>query len=90
MNERRIVLSEHVRVEAMRRGIAEETILAVAAQPDRREIVRPGREVRQSKIAFPPEDKIYVVRVFVDLGEEEDVVVTVYRTSKIAKYWREP
>jgi len=32
----------------------------------------------------------YLVRAVVDLGDDEDVIVTVYRTSKISKYWRAP
>ena len=31
----------------------------------------------------------YLVRVFVDIAGNEETVVTVYKTSKIAKYWRE-
>ena len=30
----------------------------------------------------------YLVRVFVDLDRDPPEVVTVYRTSKIDKYWR--
>jgi hypothetical protein len=29
-----------------------------------------------------------LVRVFVDLAPEGETVVTVYRTSRIEKYWR--
>jgi len=32
--------------------------------------------------------KRYLLRVFVSETESPAVVVTVYRTSKIAKYWR--
>ena len=89
MTERRVVLSDHARWEAERRGVAEDNVLEVVARPEQVAAVRPGREVRQSRIAFPPEGKIYLVRVFVDVFEEELVVVTAYRTSKIAKYWRQ-
>jgi hypothetical protein len=48
--------------------------------------VRPGRDVLQSRIAFP--GKTYPLRVFVDIDRDPAEVVTVYRTSPIAKYWR--
>jgi len=32
--------------------------------------------------------KNYLLRVVVDIDREPPEVVTVYRTSKIAKYWR--
>lgn len=52
--------------------------------------VRDGREVRQSRIPFPPDGAVYLVRVIVDLSPDLDTAVTVYRTSKIDKYWRAP
>ena len=87
---KRVVLSDHARWEAGRRELAEEMILRVAGEPEQTESLRPGREVRQSQVVFPPENKTYVVRTIVDLGDDEDVIVTVYRTSKIGKYWRSP
>jgi hypothetical protein len=32
--------------------------------------------------------KVYLVRVIVDVDRQPAEVVTVYRTSRIAKYWR--
>jgi hypothetical protein len=90
MDRRRIVLGAHAASQAGRRGVGEATVRAVVASPEQVEVVRTGREVRQSKVAIPFEDKVYLVRVFVDVSDEEVVVVTVYRTSKIAKYWRQP
>ena len=90
MTERRVVFSDHARWEAERRGLAEEAVFAVVVRPEQVVDVRPGREVRQSRIVLPPEGKTYLVRVFVDVSEEELVVVTAYRTSKVAKYWRQP
>jgi len=31
---------------------------------------------------------MYLVRVVVAMGKDPPVVVTVYRTSKVEKYWR--
>lgn len=90
MASKRIVLSDHARWEAGRRELTETTIIRVATKPEQTEVVRTGREVRQSKVVFPPENKTYVVRTVVDIGDDEDVIVTVYRTSKISKYWRRP
>jgi hypothetical protein len=36
----------------------------------------------------PEEGKSYLVRVFVDIAAGQETVVTVYKTSKVAKYWR--
>ena len=84
----RIILSDHARAEARRRGISEAIILGVATTPERRLAVRAGREVRQSRIADPASGKLHLIRVVVDSGKDGDTIVTVYRTSKIRKYWR--
>lgn len=81
-------LSDHVRRQAARRGIDEATVRAVAETPEQVVPVRPGREVRQSRIPFAPAGDVFLVRVFVDIAIGSETAVTVYRTSKIAKYWR--
>jgi len=53
--------------------------------PEQREAVRPGRDVLQSRLEL--EGGTYLVRVFVDVDREPAEVVTVYRTSRITKYW---
>jgi len=85
-----IVLSEHARTQAARRGLSEDVVLGVARSPEQRLAVRPGREMRQSRIGVPEGGTLYLVRVVVDSGPEADTVVTVYRTSKIDKYWSRP
>lgn len=56
------------------------------SSPEQRTAVRPGRDVLQSRIDVG--GKTYLVRAFVDVDREPVEVVTVYRTSKIEKYWR--
>jgi len=88
--DKEVIVSEHARTQAARRGLIEEVVLSVARSPEQRLAVRPGREVRQSRIGMPAGDTLYLVRVVVDSGPEADIVVTVYRTSKIDKYWSSP
>lgn len=82
-----IEITEHARVQALRRGIPEETMLEVTRDPEQHVPVRRGREVRQSRFPGPSGDKRYLMRVVVDVSNEDVVIVTVYRTSKIDKYW---
>jgi hypothetical protein len=60
----------------------------VLAAPEQRHVVRPGRDVFQARISLVELPKTYLVRVFVDIDREPAEVVTAYRASKIAKYWR--
>jgi hypothetical protein len=68
--------------------ITEAIVRRVAEMPEQTLQIRPGREVRQARVPFLPDGTVYLVRVFVDVGPVRDVVVTVYRTSKVEKYWR--
>ena len=86
---RPVVLSDHAKAEAGRRHISESTVMQVAAAPEQRVRVRADREVRQSRIADPVSGKLYLVRAIVDLQANSDTIVTVYRTSKVRKYWRD-
>ena len=79
-------ITEHAAFEMGRRRIAGATVRGVLAAPEQRHIVRPGRDVLQSRI--PRAGKTYLLRVFVDVDRRPAEVVTAYRTSKIAKYWR--
>ncbi len=90
MSRPRVVLSDHARQEASRRAIPETVVRRVARSPEQVVPVRLGREVRQSTVTFPPEGKNYLVRVIVDVVGALATVVTVYRTSKVDKYWRQP
>ena len=80
------ILTDHAKAEMVRRRIDVSIIGAVLAAPGQRFAVRPGRDVLQSCLVI---DRVpYVVRVFVDIDRDPVEVVTVYRSSKIGKYWR--
>ncbi|MBI4442241.1 MAG: hypothetical protein HY649_02570 [Acidobacteria bacterium] len=72
-----------------RRGVTEEMVQRVLNSPEQRVDVRPGRLNLQSKISMGEPAKTYLLRVFLDVDRKPAEVVTVYRTSKISKYWRE-
>ena len=52
-------------------------------------MVSPQREVRQARVIDLASGKLQLIRVVIDRGPDGDTVVTVYRTSKLRKYWRD-
>jgi hypothetical protein len=62
-------------------------IAEVLARPEQRQTVRTGRVVLQLRREIDRTKKMYLVRVIVDIDREPAEVVTVYRTSRIARYW---
>ena len=81
-------LTEHAREEMARRQISQDDVANVLSAPEQTGFVREGRNVYQSRIEIDKPPQKYLLRVFVDVDRKPPEVVTVYRTSKIAKYWR--
>lgn len=83
----RFVISRHAREEMIRRQISEIMVTSVLANPQQIVDEYGGKKAYQSRIAFG-EGKTYLLRVIVNEDVDPAVAVTVYRTSKIEKYWR--
>ena len=79
------ILTDHAIFEMERRNISLELAQRILENPQQRLNIRKGRDVFQSRIQMG--EKQYVVRIFVDIDRSPPEVVTVYRTSKINKYW---
>jgi len=82
------VFTDHALTEMTRREITQDDVRTVLANPEQMELVRKGRAVYQAKLEMGEPPKTYILRVFIDIDREPLYIVTVYRTSKIEKYWR--
>jgi len=82
-------ISQHAREEMARRDIPEDIVLRVLREPEQIVSGHEGRKAYQSRIEFGG-GKVYLVRVILIDSVEPAIVVTVYRTSKIEKYWEAP
>ena len=81
-------LTDHALREMSRRGIPEETVYEIIETHEQEYEVRKGRKVYQARRREGDPPRIYLYRVFVDVDRRPIEVVTVYRTSKVDKYWR--
>ena len=81
-------LSTHARQEMERRGIPLPWVEAVLENPDQIKSERGALKAYQSKRDIG--GKMYLVRVIVDDGANPALVVIVYRTTEIEKYWNKP
>jgi len=82
-------LTPHAVEEAWRRGLDAPDIESVLTNPQQIVPASGGRKAYQSKFGLP-DGRIMLVRAIVEEEHDGLVVVTVYRTTKIAKYWRGP
>jgi hypothetical protein len=69
------------------RGVSLEIVEQVLSAPEQVVPASNGNFAYQSRIVFGR--KTFLVRVIVDERRNPPVVATVYRTSKIDKYWEE-
>jgi hypothetical protein len=81
-------MTRHAQQEMVRRQISESIVEQVLHSPGQILVERGDRKVYQSQVEIA--GKTYLVRVIVEDWMQPAVVVTVYRTSNIAKYWRQP
>ena len=82
------VFTDHALTEMARRETSQEHVRNVLANPEQMEWMREGRAVYQAKYNMGEPPKTYLLRIFVDIDHKPPHIVTVYRTSKIEKYWR--
>jgi len=81
-----ILISDHAAIEIGRRNIRSADIEQVINNPQQTLSIRPGRQIYQFIIEM--NSKPYLLRLIIDEGTPP-TLVTVYRTSKIKKYWRQ-
>ena len=84
-----IRISNHAREQMAERGIPEEMVLEIIASPQ--QTVPQGEEklIYQAVKYFEADEQHFLVRVFVNIIKQPNLVITVYRTSKITKYWKD-
>jgi len=87
MGESNFKLSRHVKEEMERRSIPLNLLESVLESPQQVVSERGGKRTYQSQLDFGA-GKIFLLRAIVDETVDPPIVVTVYRTSKITKYWR--
>lgn len=80
-------LSNHALVEMERRGIPREMLERVLDNPQQVIVEREGKKAYQSQIDFGG-GRMYLLRAIVNDALDPAVVITVYRTRNIQKYWR--
>ena len=68
---------------------SQDLVQMVLIAPEQRLETRPGRMVLQSRVRTGTPERTYLVRVFVDTTTSPPEVVTLYRTSRVTKYWRD-
>jgi hypothetical protein len=83
----RFRFSRHAERQMMRRAIPKDLVEALLRNPQQRVREAGCKSIYQSQVEFG-RGRMYLVRAVMAEDEDPPVVVTVYRTSRIEKYWR--
>lgn len=83
------VFSEHALFEMKRRRIERELVEEVVGSPQQEISSRKNKIILQSRYLNNLENKEMLLRVIGRRTGREFLVITVYSTSKIDKYWQE-
>ena len=84
-----IRISNHAREQMKERGITEGMVFGIISSPQQTIPQGPERIIYQAVQYFEVEKRNFLVRVFVNIIKQPNLVITVYRTSKIEKYWKD-
>jgi hypothetical protein len=82
-----ILISEHARFQMSRRNISEEIATEVTKNPQQVVKLAHERRIHQSKYYESAQGKEMLLRLICTERRDVPFVVTVYKTSKIDKYW---
>jgi len=82
-----LVFSRHASEQMIRRGINQETVMQVVSYPDQiiADIDDSTLVIYQSLIN--ENNQIFLLRVYVNRTKHPNVIVTLYKTTKISKYY---
>ena len=85
--ERDFIFSKHAREQMMRRGINYDIVLSVVSNPDQiiTDDENPAIIIYQSLIK--ENEQLFLYRVFVNRHKQPNVIITLYKTTKISKYY---
>ena len=85
-----VIFTNHARLEMKRRNIKESIVTNVIKRAEQSISSKNNRVIFQSKFFDKDEKAEMILRVICELHEPEIIkVITVYKTSKIKKYWIE-
>lgn len=84
----KVIYLQHALDRMLERGIEKDKIDLAVINPDQI-VLEEGRFVAHKKYFDKVLKKEYLYRIFFERYENKIIVVSVYKTSKINKYWKE-
>lgn len=81
-----MLLSNHARKQLKERNISLELVAKALSAPEETISADDGRTIFHYR--FKEDEKTYILRVIAENIKSDWLIITVYKSSKIEKYWR--
>ena len=81
------IFSNHALEQMARRGIDRETVLLALNQPQQVVEDTDDIDVLIYQSLIKENEQLFLLRIFVDCIKQPNVIITLYKTTKIAKYY---
>jgi len=82
-----IVFSKHAHEQMIRRNIDYKIVLSVISQPDQTVTDDEDPAIIICQSLVKENEQMFLLRVFVNKNIQPNVIVTLYKTTKISKYY---
>jgi hypothetical protein len=78
---------KHAQEQMRRRGINYETVLLTVSEPDQTIVDDEDMDIIICQSIIKEDKQMFMLRVFVNRDRQPNVVITLYKTTKISKYY---
>jgi hypothetical protein len=82
-----IIFSKHAKEQMLRRGIRHDVVLQTFFQPDQTIIDKEDMSIIIYQSLIKENEQVFLLRVFVNKDKQPNMIVTLYKTTKILKYY---
>ncbi|MDR2802389.1 MAG: DUF4258 domain-containing protein [Prevotellaceae bacterium] len=81
------IFSKHAEEQMLRRGISRKTAMAVISQPEEILVDDKDATVVIFQSLVKEENQWFLLRIFINKDKTPNEIITLYKTSKIQKYY---
>ena len=82
-----LIVSKHAQEQMIRRRIDYEIVLLTVSQPDQMIVDDENPAIVICQSLIKEDNQIFLLRVFVNKDKQPNIIVTLYKTTKISKYY---
>ena len=81
------VFSKHAEEQMLRRNISRENIISTILQPEQTDVDSENPEITVFQSLIKEYEQVFLLRIFINTYRNPNVIVTLYKTTKIKKYY---